>query len=73
VRTIKLEELFLNLDAVKLPEIINCHNMEHTNSIFQHEFPLLYFEINQLNIRILLPKIKLLCFMHVPKTVVREI
>lgn len=47
--------------------------MEHTNSIFQHEFPLLYFEINQLNIRILLPKIKLLCFMHVPKTVVREV
>lgn len=72
MRTIQFEELFLNLDAVKLPEI-NCHNMEHTNNIFQHEFPLLYFEINQLNIRILLPKMKLLCFMHVPKTVVREV
>ena len=47
--------------------------MEHTNNIFQLEFPLLYFEINQLNIRILLPKIKLLCFMYVPKTVVQEV
>jgi len=47
--------------------------MEHTNSIFQQQFPLLYFEINHLNIRILLPKIKLLCLMHVSKTVVREV
>lgn len=47
--------------------------MEHTNAIFQNEFPFIYFEINQLNIRKLLPKIKFICFMHVPKTVVQEV
>ena len=47
--------------------------MEHINTNFQHEYPLLYVEINQLNTRILLPEHKLLCFMHVPKAVDQEV
>lgn len=47
--------------------------MEHTGIISQHQSLFRHLEINRLNMRMLLPRIKLHCFRHVHKIMIQEI